>query len=116
MAYVLDTGINSEHVEFEGRAIRGRQFVTPPRANVQTTDKDIQGHGTHCAGTIASRTYGVAKKATVVGVKVFNDLPDNDELALQRVHHCPGGRRRGEDAQKAIGSQSQSWWRHEHCP
>lgn len=33
----------------------------------------MHGHGTHCAGTIASRAYGVAKKANVVGVKVFGD-------------------------------------------
>lgn len=29
------------------------------------------GHGTHCAGTIAGSTYGVAKRATVIAVKVF---------------------------------------------
>lgn len=38
-----------------------------------SSDEDIHGHGTHCAGTIASRAYGVAKKANVVGVKVFSD-------------------------------------------
>jgi len=79
MAYVIDTGINYEHVEFEGRAIRGPKFVTEPDPGSVTSVEDVQGHGTHCAGTIASRAYGVAKKATVVGVKVFNDLPDDDD-------------------------------------
>ena len=32
---------------------------------------DTVGHGTHVAGTIGSRTYGVSKKATIIGVKVF---------------------------------------------
>ena len=32
---------------------------------------DANGHGTHCAGTIASKTYGVAKKANVYAVKVL---------------------------------------------
>lgn len=34
-------------------------------------DDDGNGHGTHCAGTIASRKYGVAKKANVIAVKVL---------------------------------------------
>jgi subtilisin family serine protease len=81
MAYVIDTGINYQHVEFEGRALRGPKFVTESDPGSVTGFEDVQGHGTHCAGTIASRAYGVAKKVTVVGVKVFNDLPDEDERA-----------------------------------
>jgi cerevisin len=34
-------------------------------------DQDGNGHGTHCAGTIASRKYGVAKGANVIAVKVL---------------------------------------------
>lgn len=34
-------------------------------------DADGNGHGTHCAGTIASKSYGVAKKAHVIAVKVL---------------------------------------------
>ena len=34
---------------------------------------DIDGHGTHVAGTIASKAYGVAKKSTVIAVKVVED-------------------------------------------
>jgi len=34
-------------------------------------DVDGNGHGTHCAGTIASRKYGVAKAANVIAVKVL---------------------------------------------
>lgn len=64
-AYVIDTGINIDHVEFEGRARWGK---TIPKNDI---DKDGNGHGTHCAGTIASRKYGVAKKAEVVAVKVL---------------------------------------------
>ncbi|KAF9479087.1 hypothetical protein BDN70DRAFT_932847 [Pholiota conissans] len=63
--YVVDTGINVEHVEFEGRASWGK---TIPQNDV---DDDGNGHGTHCAGTIASRKYGVAKLANVIAVKVL---------------------------------------------
>ncbi|KAI0366725.1 hypothetical protein BV20DRAFT_971453 [Pilatotrama ljubarskyi] len=63
--YVIDTGINVDHVEFEGRASWG--------ATIPKNDEDLDGngHGTHCAGTIASRKYGVAKAAHVIAVKVL---------------------------------------------
>ncbi|KAG6910443.1 hypothetical protein DXG01_010798 [Tephrocybe rancida] len=63
--YVVDTGINIEHVEFEGRASWGKTIP------LNDEDVDGNGHGTHCAGTIASRKYGVAKKANVIAVKVL---------------------------------------------
>jgi cerevisin len=63
--YVIDTGINVEHVDFNGRAIWGQ---TIPRNDY---DEDGNGHGSHCAGTIAGSRYGVAKKAEPVAVKVL---------------------------------------------
>lgn len=63
--YVIDTGINVNHVEFEGRAKWGK---TMPQNDV---DLDGNGHGTHCAGTIASAKYGVAKDANLIAVKVL---------------------------------------------
>jgi subtilisin family serine protease len=82
VAYVVDTGINIDHVEFEGRATRGEKFATSPLAGSVISDDDLQGHGTHCAGTIAGRTYGVAKKVDVVGVKVFNDFDEDNHPEL----------------------------------
>ena len=64
-AYVIDTGINIEHDEFQGRAVWGK---TIPKNDV---DKDGNGHGTHCAGTVGSRKYGVAKASKLVAVKVL---------------------------------------------
>ncbi|KAF5316887.1 hypothetical protein D9611_003747 [Ephemerocybe angulata] len=63
--YIVDTGINVDHVEFEGRASWGK---TIPQND---EDLDGNGHGSHCAGTVASRKYGVAKKANVIAVKVL---------------------------------------------
>ncbi|GFF99628.1 alkaline protease 1 [Aspergillus udagawae] len=77
VAYVIDTGINDKHVEFEERAKRGPKFVSDEISN----DEDVHGHGTHCAGTIASRAYGVAKKANVVGVKVFSDRTETAQTS-----------------------------------
>ncbi|KAJ5653277.1 Subtilisin-like serine protease [Penicillium lividum] len=64
-AYVIDTGTNIEHVDFEGRATWGK---TIPQGD---EDEDGNGHGTHCSGTIAGKKYGVAKKANVYAVKVL---------------------------------------------
>jgi cerevisin len=63
--YVIDTGINIKHVEFEGRAFWGKTI--PPGE----PDVDDNGHGTHCAGTIASKKWGVAKRANLIAVKVL---------------------------------------------
>jgi len=63
--YVIDTGINIKHVEFEGRAKWGK---TMPANDV---DADGNGHGSHVAGTIASAKYGVAKDANLIAVKVL---------------------------------------------
>merc|ERR1719411_228744 len=38
-----------------------------------TCAADGQGHGTHCAGTVAGETYGVAPGAAVRAVKVLSD-------------------------------------------
>jgi cerevisin len=64
-AYVIDTGTNYEHEDFEGRASWGK---TIPDGD---PDEDGNGHGTHCSGTIAGKKYGIAKKANVVAVKVL---------------------------------------------
>ncbi|CCD26797.1 putative subtilisin-like protease YSP3 NDAI_0I02280 [Naumovozyma dairenensis CBS 421] len=65
--YILDTGINSNHIEFEGRASWGVSLpVTEPSL------EDSNGHGTHCAGIIGSKTYGVAKETNLIAVKVLD--------------------------------------------
>ncbi|OTB02284.1 hypothetical protein M426DRAFT_24907 [Hypoxylon sp. CI-4A] len=64
-AYIIDTGIEVDHEEFEGRASFLNNFA-------DDDDTDGNGHGTHVAGTIGSKTYGVAKKTTLFAVKVLD--------------------------------------------
>ena len=65
-AYIIDTGIRYDHVDFGGRAIFGVDKVTSGGSGA-----DCNGHGTHVAGTTGGATYGVAKAVTLVSVRVL---------------------------------------------
>ncbi|SPN99857.1 probable Subtilisin-like proteinase Spm1 [Cephalotrichum gorgonifer] len=100
-AYVIDTGTNINHVDFEGRAKWGQ---TIPAGD---EDEDGNGHGTHCSGTVAGKKYGVAKKANVYAVKVLrsngsgtmSDVVKGVEWAanshLEQVEAAKKGKRKG---------------------
>jgi len=62
--YIVDTGIQTSHTEFGGRAIWGANYA-------DSTNADCNGHGTHVAGTVGGETVGVAKKVTLIAVKVL---------------------------------------------
>ncbi|KAH9477251.1 Proteinase K [Psilocybe cubensis] len=64
--YIVDTGIDTSHPSFEKRALWGKTFAGTP-------NKDLNGHGTHVAGTAISKLYGVAKTATAIAVKIGDD-------------------------------------------
>ncbi|XP_019622766.1 PREDICTED: proteinase T-like [Branchiostoma belcheri] len=66
-AYIIDTGIYTEHSEFGGRAKWGVDTVDTP-----SPETDENGHGTHVAGTVMSDAWGLAKKATAIAVKVLS--------------------------------------------
>lgn len=63
--YVLDSGIRLTHDEFGDRGLPGVDFIDGGDAN------DCHGHGTHVAGTAVGETFGVAKGAEVVPVRVL---------------------------------------------
>jgi len=69
VVYVVDTGIRTNHVDFGGRAFAGAGWdLIGDGANGQ----DCHGHGTHVAATIGGNAVGVAKRATLQSVRVFN--------------------------------------------
>ena len=66
-AYIIDTGIETTHPEFGGRASIGTDKVGDGR-----NGQDCNGHGTHVAGTVGGTTWGVAKNVTLVAVRVLD--------------------------------------------
>jgi subtilisin family serine protease len=64
-AFIIDTGVLTTHTEFGGRAVFGANYAGDGK------NQDCNGHGTHVAGTVGGTTYGVAKKVTIIGVKVL---------------------------------------------
>mmetsp|Transcript_65333 Transcript_65333/g.141144 ORF Transcript_65333/g.141144 Transcript_65333/m.141144 type:complete len:404 (+) Transcript_65333:22-1233(+) len=74
-AYVIDTGIYCENDDFvnkkTGTCTFGFSSVTDIFGTPDVTDGN--GHGTHVSGTIAGQTYGVAKEADLIAVKVMSD-------------------------------------------
>ncbi len=65
--YIIDTGINYTHSEYNGRAVKGIDEVT-----TNGSAADCNGHGSHVAGTVGGTTYGVAKKVSLVAVRVLD--------------------------------------------
>ena len=67
--YIVDTGINLGHSEFSGRLLPGHDVLT-----IGGNGDDCNGHGTHVAGTVAGATYGIARSARLVPVRVLDCL------------------------------------------
>ncbi|HEY5933428.1 MAG TPA: S8 family serine peptidase [Kofleriaceae bacterium] len=67
--FVIDTGINTTHVEFTGR-------LNLDLARTAIDDgngiEDCNGHGTHVAGTVGGTVFGVAKQTTIVPIRVLD--------------------------------------------
>jgi subtilisin family serine protease len=91
-AYIIDTGLGDGGGEFSGRVGEGFSIF-----GGQPIDQ--HGHGTHVAGTVAGKTWGVAKGVTIHGVRVLDARGSgSDSGVIQgidwvtqhvRSHHWP---------------------------
>jgi serine protease len=82
-AYVIDSGIDTNHEEFRGRILQRQDFTDDvPPENCPTGSG---AHGTHVAGTIGGTTSGVAKEVNFVDVRVFKCNGDISASALTRA-------------------------------
>ena len=87
---VLDTGLNTAHVDFAGRVVAQRNFTADNNGNDDDAT-DGQGHGTNVTGIIAARGdhIGIAPGANVIPLKVLPNKSGGDfnwvDQALQWV-------------------------------
>ncbi|MGW3246872.1 S8 family serine peptidase [Streptomyces sp. NPDC001070] len=65
-SYIVDSGIEFSHPDFGGRAVPGFDAIGDG-----LDGGDCNGHGTHVAGTVGGSYTGVARKTTLVSVRVF---------------------------------------------
>jgi len=84
---VLDTGLDLQHPDWAGRGVTSQSFVRNEAVD------DVQGHGTHCAGTACGGAptlagimrYGVAPGAELLVGKVLNNRGSGRERDIQRA-------------------------------
>lgn len=70
--YVIDTGVRATHQDLVGRVHYAGFDAVDQLTGSSNHGEDLNGHGTHCAGTAAGTTYGVAKKANIYNLRALN--------------------------------------------
>jgi subtilisin family serine protease len=91
--YVVDSGVRPDHVDLTGRVASGFTTIEDGRGT-----NDCNGHGTHVAGTAAGTVHGVAKRATVVPVRIFGCTGGASSWDLIRALEWIGADRAGRPA------------------
>ena len=81
---VVDTGIDVDHPEFDGKTISGYDFINDSASS--GFDSDSDGHGTHVASIIAGERdgtgmRGVAYDSTLYSYKKIGSGIDDTEMA-----------------------------------
>jgi subtilisin family serine protease len=75
--YIVDSGIRTSKGDFGGRAVEGVNKVPDGKTG------DCNGHGTSVAGVVGGALYGVAKKARLVSVRVFDCAGNATTTSIQ---------------------------------
>ena len=70
--YIIDTGVRGTHEQLKGRVHYAGFDAVDYLTGTHNEGKDCNGHGTHCAGTAAGNTYGVAKEAEIYNLRALN--------------------------------------------
>ncbi|KAL9032672.1 MAG: hypothetical protein Q9180_006368 [Flavoplaca navasiana] len=83
--YILDSGINWEHQDL--KELSHRDHIASGLRNKfgqpDTDASDGVGHGTAVASMVAGKVLGVAKRVSLVSVKVANGTPQGPEPQLE---------------------------------
>ncbi len=92
---VIDTGVRTDHVEFEGALLPGFNAFTNTAG--PTAQTDTNGHGTHVASLAAGRANGfgiagVASAASILPIQVFNGATTTTDMVARGVNYATSQR------------------------
>jgi subtilisin family serine protease len=102
---IVDTGIQVGHPEWQDTngVTRLQQIDWFAESGIAGTQPagfytDVDGHGTHCIGTMAGKTFGWAKNARIYSITLYgnsgNELSTSDALdCILGFHNAKGGSR-----------------------
>jgi len=85
MVWILDTGVDADHLELRDKVIDFR-YVPPDTTAGRMRDCrgfDVDGHGTHVAGILAGKNYGVAPDVDLMVAAVLDS--ETLKTSLERV-------------------------------
>ncbi|WP_028784439.1 S8 family peptidase [Thalassobacillus devorans] len=116
---VLDTGSKTDHADLEGNVEQCKDFSMFFFSRVDGSCNDVNGHGTHVAGTVLANggvdgegIYGVAPDAKLWAYKVLGDLGTgfSDDIANAIRHAADQGQVKGVNVviSMSLGSSSES--------
>lgn len=70
--YIIDTGVRATHEQLMGRVHYAGFDAVDTLTGTHNHGEDCNGHGTHCAGTAAGKTFGVARAANIYNLRALN--------------------------------------------
>jgi hypothetical protein len=71
LVYILDSGIDATSLDFDTRVQPGTTYY-PPQDVGSAGNSDPYGHGTHVASLVGGTRFGVAKKVTLIPVRILD--------------------------------------------
>uniref|UniRef100_A0A6A7G9Q9 Peptidase S8 n=1 Tax=Hirondellea gigas TaxID=1518452 RepID=A0A6A7G9Q9_9CRUS len=83
-AFILDTGVNSNHPEWKPKQISESICCMGKACVPLENDQDVNGHGTHVAGIIGSKSFGIAKDITIISVRVLGSSGKGTTISIAR--------------------------------
>ncbi|REE79973.1 peptidase inhibitor I9 [Lutibacter oceani] len=107
-AWIIDSGIDSDHPDINVDVNRSRSYVTKGKYSIE----DGNGHGTHVAGTVAALNnnigvVGVAAGATIVALRVLDSRGSGQfSWTISALDYIAANGSAGDAVNMSLGPQS----------